>query len=145
MSVATGLEISQDQVQERLRFERYRVQSVFETHSRMPETITGVFSDYINTIHSLRPEHIFEPINRNDTTELAIGITEELEKVLQPMRSIRKTPHSGEVYGILIDYIKDDHATMLREEHNVSAIPRALTLTLAHFILGGITEVKHSD
>lgn len=145
MSVVTESTISQDQAHERLAFERYRVQSVFETHARMPETITGVVSDYINAIHLLRPSHIFEPIMRNDSTELAIGITEELEQVIQPMRSIRETPHSGEVYGVFVEYIKDDHATMLREELKVSAIPRAVTLTLAHFILGGVTEITHSD
>jgi hypothetical protein len=131
---------SQEVTQERLAFERYRVQSVFETHSRRPDIITDVVSEYINAVHVMKPSHIFEPIERNDSKAIAIGITEELEQLINPISKKLRTPHSGEVYGIFVDYITDEYSVMLRQDVGVSALPRALTMTLSHFILDGIIE-----
>lgn len=123
----------------RLEFARYRIQGVFETHGRKPETIANVVSDYINVVHAVQPDHIFDPIQYNDTAGVAKGITDELERVITPMNFKVVLPHSGEVYGIFVDYLTDDHAKALREEIGVSSIPRAITMTLAHFILGELT------
>ena len=139
MSLTTDTFVTHQAVQERLDFERYRVQGVLETHAVHTDAIVGVVSDYLNALHYFRPEHIFEPIERNETPAIAIGITEELEQVLGSQRRDRTPlPHSGEVYGVFVDYIKDEQADMLREQLKTSAIPRAVTLTLTHFILGGV-------
>lgn len=145
MSLTVDSVLTQEDAQARLSFERYRIQAVSETHARDPDTIVGVVSDYINTVHILKPEHIFDPIERRDTRAIAIGITEELEKVIQPMGRKQLPPHSGEVYGVFVEYINDEHATMMKEKLGTSMIPRALTMTLAHFLLGGVSITENPE
>ncbi len=128
-----------------LEFNRFRLQNVLSSHSSNADAIAGVAAEYISSIHRQQPEHIFGPIKRQEFPEIAKGMTDELEEAFALTKeSQRPKFHSGDVYGIFIAYLKDEHADMLRETLETSAVPRAITLTLAHFLLGDI-ELSSGD
>lgn len=122
-----------------LEFNRFRLQNVLSSHSSNAEALVGVTAEYLDSVHRYQPEHIFGPIERQEFPEIAKGMTEELEEVFALTEKSRRPKfHSGDVYGIFIAYLKDEHADILRETLETSAVPRAITLTMARFLLGDI-------